>query len=101
MSETPDTYEPKSTLDHAARVGLQAGAVGLLLSSIQNALGNHSHGAMGVLTRTGGTIGFFSMLSPLDILTWVADVNVLDSNSRNGSHIRIYRNLRRQRKTEE
>jgi hypothetical protein len=65
MSETLDTYEPKSALDHAARVGLQAGAVGLLLSSIQNALGNHSHGAMGVLTRTGGTIGFFSMLSSI------------------------------------
>jgi hypothetical protein len=63
LDDTP-VYEPKSALDHATRVGLQAGAVGLLLSSIQNALGSHSHGAMGVLTRTGGTIGFFSMFEP-------------------------------------
>ncbi|KAF8971378.1 hypothetical protein BDZ97DRAFT_1237459 [Flammula alnicola] len=62
MSEATDrapAFEPKSAVEVAAKVGLQAGVVGLVLSSIQNALGKHSHGAMGVLTRTGGTIGFF------------------------------------------
>lgn len=54
-------FEAKSPFQEAARIGLQAGVVGFVLSSIQNALGTHSHGAMGVVTRTGGTIGFFGM----------------------------------------
>ena len=54
-----DDYQPKPTLKYASQVALQAGSVGLVVSTVQNALGNHSHGAMGVLTRTGGTIGFF------------------------------------------
>jgi len=32
------------------------------VSTVQNALGQHSHGAMGVFTRTGGTIGFFAAM---------------------------------------
>ena len=53
------SYEPKPTLKQTFRVTLQAGTVGLVLSTVQNALGKHAHGAMGVVTRTGGTIGFF------------------------------------------
>lgn len=52
-------YAPKSPLKYASLIGLQAGAVGTFVSAIQNALGSHSHGAMGVITRSGGTIGFF------------------------------------------
>lgn len=55
-------YHPKPSLKYASVVGLQAGAVGAFVSAIQNALGNHSHGAMGFVTRTGGTIGFFGLL---------------------------------------
>jgi hypothetical protein len=53
------TYEPKPSLKNAAKVGLQAGIVGTFVSTVQNALGTHSHGAAGFLTRTGGTIGVF------------------------------------------
>ncbi|ESK97911.1 nadh-ubiquinone oxidoreductase 213 kda subunit [Moniliophthora roreri MCA 2997] len=55
-------FEPKSTLQSAAKYGIQAGAVGLVVSSLQNALGQHSRGATGVLTRTGGTITFFAAM---------------------------------------
>ncbi|CAA7258690.1 unnamed protein product [Cyclocybe aegerita] len=55
-------FEPKSAVGYASHVALQAGAVGFVVSSVQNALGKHSHGAMGVLTRTGGTIGFFAAM---------------------------------------
>ena len=58
-------YEPKPTIKQTFRVTLQAGTVGLVLSTVQNALGKHSHGAMGVLTRTGGTIGFFGNTYPV------------------------------------
>jgi hypothetical protein len=56
-------YEPKTPVATAATVALKAGAVGFFVSSLQNALQKHNYGAMGVLTRTGGTIGFFGMSS--------------------------------------
>lgn len=55
----PAAFESKPSLKYAAAIGLQAGAVGAFVSAIQNALGTHSHGAMGFVTRTGGTVGFF------------------------------------------
>lgn len=52
-------YEARPSLQNGATVGLQAAGVGLLVSTVQNALDTHNRGAAGVLTRTGGTIGFF------------------------------------------
>lgn len=60
-SESPLAYDPKPSLKNAASVGFKAGIVGTFVSTVQNALGSHSHGAAGFLTRTGGTIGFFGM----------------------------------------
>lgn len=59
--ETP-SYDPKPSLQYASAVGLQAAGIGALVSAVQNALGTHTSGAAGFLTRTGGTIGFFGML---------------------------------------
>ncbi|EAU93174.1 hypothetical protein CC1G_10542 [Coprinopsis cinerea okayama7 len=55
-------FTPKPALDYAAKVGLQAGGFGLFISALQTAFGKHNHGAMGVVTRTGGTIGFFAAM---------------------------------------
>jgi len=55
-------YEPKTPVAKAATVALKAGAVGFFVSSLQNALQKHNYGAMGVFTRTGGTIGFFAAM---------------------------------------
>lgn len=52
-------YEPKPALRNATTIGLQAGVVGAFVSAVQNALGSHSRGAAGFLTRSGGTIGTF------------------------------------------
>jgi hypothetical protein len=54
-----ETFQPRATLRYASAVGLQAAGVGALVSAVQNALSSHNHGAFGVFTRTGGTIGFF------------------------------------------
>lgn len=56
--DTP-AFENKPTVQYAATVGLQAGLVGAFVSAVQNALGTHSKGASGFLSRSGGTIGFF------------------------------------------
>ncbi|KAF8506929.1 hypothetical protein F5888DRAFT_1579519, partial [Russula emetica] len=56
------SFEPRPTIQYAATVGMQAALVGAFVSSVQNALGTHSRGASGFLTRTGGTIGFFAAM---------------------------------------
>ncbi|KAH9898310.1 hypothetical protein C8Q73DRAFT_641557 [Cubamyces lactineus] len=63
------TYDPKPTLQYASAVGIQAAGVGALVSAVQNALGTHSAGAAGFLTRTGGTIGFFAAMGATFALT--------------------------------
>ncbi|KAI0281574.1 hypothetical protein BGY98DRAFT_1094746 [Russula aff. rugulosa BPL654] len=61
---SPDTpsFESRPTLQYAATVGMQSALVGAFVSSVQNALGTHSRGASGFLSRTGGTIGFFAAM---------------------------------------
>jgi hypothetical protein len=53
------SYEHKPPLELAGTAGLKGAGAGLLVSAVQNALDTHSRGAMGVLTRTGGTVGLF------------------------------------------
>lgn len=61
-SEVPPTaFEVKSPVSNSFNAAMKAGAVGFFVSSLQNALGKHNYGAMGVLTRTGGTVGFFGV----------------------------------------
>jgi len=71
----PSLYEQKPTLQYAAKVGLQAAAVGTFVSAIQNALGQHTRGASGFLTRSGGTIGFFAAMGATFALTETAVAN--------------------------
>lgn len=52
-------YEPKPSLELAGYAAAKGAGAGLLVSAVQNALDSHSRGAMGVLTRTGGTVGLF------------------------------------------
>ena len=59
MANQEEAYEPKPSLKNALTVGLQGGLVGVLVSAVQNALGNHNKGAAGIITRSGSTIGIF------------------------------------------
>ncbi|EEB88063.1 hypothetical protein MPER_14320, partial [Moniliophthora perniciosa FA553] len=76
-------FEPKSTLQSSAKYGLQAGAVGLVVSTLQNALGQHSRGATGVLTRTGGTITFFAAMGATFAFTEALIANQRQKNDAN------------------
>lgn len=80
-----DFYEPRPTVKYASVVGLQAGFVGALVSTVQNALGTHNQGAAGFLTRSGGTIGFFGELRSRSFAS--TRVNNF-YNSRNGGNVR-------------
>ncbi|KAF9244636.1 hypothetical protein BU15DRAFT_71600 [Melanogaster broomeanus] len=70
-----DVYEPKAAFASATSTGLQAAAVGAFVSAIQNALGSHSAGAAGFLTRTGGTIGTFAAMGAAFAFTEAAVAN--------------------------
>ncbi|TXT07248.1 hypothetical protein VHUM_03418 [Vanrija humicola] len=60
--EEAHLFHKHPTIQIASRVTLQSAGVGLLVSAVQNALDKHDRGAMGVVTRTGGTIGFFAAM---------------------------------------
>jgi len=75
-----DDYETKDALQNAAFVGLQSAAVGLVASSVQNALDTHGRGAAGVLTRTGGTIGFFAAMGAVFSYTEATVANARATN---------------------
>ncbi|RSH83445.1 uncharacterized protein EHS24_007129 [Apiotrichum porosum] len=53
-------FHQHDTLNIATRITLQSAGAGLLVSAVQNALDRHDRGAMGIFTRTGGTIGLFA-----------------------------------------
>ncbi|GJJ13890.1 hypothetical protein Clacol_008147 [Clathrus columnatus] len=55
----PEAYEERPALRNGVIVGAQGAALGTLVASVQNALQQHNRGAFGLLTRSGGTIGFF------------------------------------------
>ncbi|KAI6008235.1 hypothetical protein F5J12DRAFT_905303 [Pisolithus orientalis] len=74
MADVPSSpadnfYEPKSPIRNATTVAYQAAAVGALVSVLQNALSSHKAGALGVLTRTGGTIGMFTAMGTIFAFT--------------------------------
>ncbi|KZO98384.1 hypothetical protein CALVIDRAFT_535469 [Calocera viscosa TUFC12733] len=75
-----DDYEQKPALQNAAFVGLQSAGVGLVVSSVQNALETHGKGAAGVLTRTGGTIGFFAAMGAVFSYTEASIANARAKN---------------------
>ncbi|KAH7880829.1 hypothetical protein F5879DRAFT_985432 [Lentinula edodes] len=76
----PDDFEPKSALKNASMLGLQAGALGLVYSTLQNALGQHSSGALGVFTRTGSTITFFAAMGAAFAFTEATVANQRQKN---------------------
>ncbi|OJA16269.1 hypothetical protein AZE42_00147 [Rhizopogon vesiculosus] len=85
MSGTPPepaegVYEPKPLLRNATTIGLQAGMVGAFVSAVQNALGSHSRGAAGFLTRSGGTIGTFAAMGAAFAFTESAVANQRETN---------------------
>ncbi|CAD6581851.1 MAG: hypothetical protein TREMPRED_003100 [Tremellales sp. Tagirdzhanova-0007] len=58
----PRVFHPHPALSIASRVTLQSAGVGLLVSTVKNALDTHDKGAMGIFTRSGGTIAFFAAM---------------------------------------
>lgn len=56
-------YHPKDAISAATKAAALTGAVGLVGSAVQNTLARRNVGALGVLTRSGGTVGIFGKRS--------------------------------------
>jgi hypothetical protein len=56
-------YQPKDALSIMTNNALVLGGFGAMISAIQNALARQNLGAMGFLTRFGGTAATFSMFN--------------------------------------
>jgi len=65
MSAVEDTvYHAKAPVKEGLQAATIGAGIGLLVSAVQNSIGTHSHGATGVVARTGGTIGVFGTETP-------------------------------------
>ncbi|KAJ6014573.1 hypothetical protein N7540_009164 [Penicillium herquei] len=60
--EEDHSYHPKDAISAATKTTLLTGTVGLMASAVQNTLARRNVGALGVLTRSGGTIGIFAAM---------------------------------------
>jgi hypothetical protein len=54
-------FEPKDALGAGVKAGTVGAVAGFIASAVQNSLAKRNVGALGVFTRTGGTIATFSM----------------------------------------
>ncbi|KAJ1675924.1 hypothetical protein EV182_000311 [Spiromyces aspiralis] len=54
--------EKESWQERTAKFALGGATIGFFLSAAQNSFQSHNHGAMGVFTRTGGTIGYMAAM---------------------------------------
>ncbi|KAI5451949.1 hypothetical protein NCC49_001249 [Naganishia albida] len=76
----PAVFSPHPSLAVGAKVAVTSAGVGLLVSSVQNALENHNKGAMGIFTRTGGTIGFFTAMGFTYAFSQAAVANIRETD---------------------
>ncbi|CCU98632.1 unnamed protein product [Malassezia sympodialis ATCC 42132] len=64
-SEPPKMFHVRQPVNETFNAGLAGAGVGLLASAVQNSLQKHKAGAMGIFTRTGGTIALCTFVGGL------------------------------------
>ncbi|KAF2198171.1 hypothetical protein GQ43DRAFT_423042 [Delitschia confertaspora ATCC 74209] len=62
MAAEGERYQPKDTLSNTLSSTLQTTAFGAILAGAQNTLTRQNVGAMGIITRSGGTIALFASM---------------------------------------
>jgi hypothetical protein len=59
MADQHVTFHPRDALANTASTALQTTVAGAIIAGVQNTLRKQNVGAMGILTRSGGTIALF------------------------------------------
>ncbi|PWY99417.1 hypothetical protein BCV70DRAFT_118539 [Testicularia cyperi] len=57
-----ETFSERSAFNDGMTAATASAGVGLLVSAVQNSIQTHNKGALGVFTRTGGTIALFTAM---------------------------------------
>ncbi|KAF1362435.1 hypothetical protein EJ07DRAFT_106916 [Lizonia empirigonia] len=60
MADQQPTYHPQDALANTGNAMLQSTAIGAILAGVQNTLRKQNVGAMGIITKSGGTIALFA-----------------------------------------
>ncbi|KAF2717640.1 hypothetical protein K431DRAFT_341203 [Polychaeton citri CBS 116435] len=69
-------YHPKDAIGATVEASLITGSAGFFISTIQNTLTRQNVGALGVLTRTGGTVAVFAAMGGAYEFTKTASANL-------------------------
>ncbi|KAI1321588.1 hypothetical protein EDD11_003068 [Mortierella claussenii] len=56
-------YHAKAPIQEGLKAGAIGAGAGLFVAAAQNTMGTHSHGALGIFTRSGATIGAFAVIA--------------------------------------
>ena len=83
--EETEYYEPQDAIGKATQGVLVCGSAGFLFSAVQNTMARQNYGALGVLTRFGGTTALFGM----DVLNTISICMGLTGHSDRGRCIRL------------
>lgn len=59
-ADVTPVYKERSPITETFNAGAAGAVVGLIVSAVQNSLQRHNAGAMGIFSRTGGTIARLS-----------------------------------------
>jgi hypothetical protein len=59
MADQHATFHPRDALANTANTTLQTTAAGAIIAGVQNTLRKQNVGAMGIFTRSGGTIALY------------------------------------------
>ncbi|WFD16238.1 hypothetical protein MARU1_002274 [Malassezia arunalokei] len=64
-SDVPQEFQARQPVSEAFNAASASAVAGLVVSAAQNCLQKHKAGAMGVFSRTGGTIAIFTLIGGL------------------------------------
>lgn len=76
LEDEPAQYSEKSALGSGMKSLATGAGAGVFLSAIQNSLAKHDHGAMGIFTRSGGTISLLAATAGMFGFTEAAVANL-------------------------
>jgi FtsH-binding integral membrane protein len=62
VEQDEEVYEPQDAIAKFTQSAVIVGSAGLLLSAVQNTVAKQNLGAMGIVTKFGGTTAMFGML---------------------------------------
>ncbi|KAF2459646.1 NADH-ubiquinone oxidoreductase 213 kDa subunit [Lineolata rhizophorae] len=80
MASEEQPYQPRDVIDRTIKAVMVVGGAGTVLSAIQNSLTRQNVGALGFITRTGGTIGTFAALGAGYAFTSTAAANLREKD---------------------